>query len=101
MALSSNPFVIEVQSGISFAFRPIQGAVHGAAAQIASVAQAIGEIDRLRIDNALLLAENERLGVSVTDWSPFESAPGRLACAKRSGRRRRVFSSSSSSKDSS
>lgn len=61
MALSSNPFVIEVQSGISFAFRPIQGAVHGVAAQMASVAQAIGEIDRLRIDNALLLAENQRL----------------------------------------
>ena len=61
MALSSNPFVVEIQSGISFAFRPIQGAVHGAAAQIASVAEAITEIDRLRFDNALLLAENERL----------------------------------------
>ncbi len=61
MALSSNPTVREVQSGIGFAFRPIQGAIDGVAAGIASVAGAIGEIDRLRVDNATLKAENDRL----------------------------------------
>ncbi len=61
MAFSSNPAVREVQNGVSFAFRPIQGAVHEVAAGIASVANAITEIDRLRVDNAALLAENERL----------------------------------------
>lgn len=63
MAFSSNPTVREVQNGVSFAFRPIQGAVHDVAAGIASVAGAITEIDRLRVDNAALLAENQRLKV--------------------------------------
>jgi rod shape-determining protein MreC len=63
MAFSSNPTVREIQNGISFAFRPIQGAVHDVASGIASVADAIAEIDRLRIDNAALLAENQRLTI--------------------------------------
>lgn len=63
MAFSSNPTVREIQNGFSFAFRPIQGAVHGVAAGIASVAGAVVEIDRLRVDNASLLAEVERLRV--------------------------------------
>lgn len=61
MAFSSNPTVREVQNGVSFAFRPIQGAVHDIAAGIGSVVDAVTEIDRLRVDNAALLAENERL----------------------------------------
>lgn len=61
MAFSSNPAVREVQNGVSFAFRPIQGAVHGIASGLASVAHAITEIDRLRVDNTALLAEVERL----------------------------------------
>jgi len=61
MAFSSNPTVREVQNGVSFAFRPLQGAVHDIAAGIASLAGAVTEIDRLRIDNAALLAENDRL----------------------------------------
>jgi rod shape-determining protein MreC len=63
MAFSSNPTVREVQNGVSFAFRPIQGAVHDVAAGIASVGDAVAEIDRLRVDNAALLAENGRLKV--------------------------------------
>src|SRR5215203_7271893 len=61
MAFSSNPTVRDVQSGIGFAFGPIQGVIDGAAAGVASVAGAIGEIDRLRVDNATLKAENDRL----------------------------------------
>jgi rod shape-determining protein MreC len=61
MAFSSNPTVREVQNGVSFAFRPFQDAVHDVAAGVASVASAIAEIDRLRVDNAALLADNERL----------------------------------------
>jgi len=63
MAFSSNPGVREIQNGVSFAFRPIQGAVHDVAAGIASLVGAISEIDRLRVDNATLLAEVERLRV--------------------------------------
>jgi rod shape-determining protein MreC len=63
MAFSSNPAIREVQNGVSFAFRPLQGAVHDVAAGIASVADAVTEIDRLRVDNSTLLAENERLKV--------------------------------------
>jgi rod shape-determining protein MreC len=63
MAFSSNPTVREIQNGVSFAFRPIQGAVHDVASGIASIANAIAEIDRLRIDNNALIAENERLRI--------------------------------------
>ena len=65
MAFSSNPTVREVQNGVSFAFRPLQGAVHDLASGVASVAAAIAEIDRLRVDNATLLAKNERLRIEA------------------------------------
>ena len=61
MAFSSNPTVREFQNAIGFAFRPIQGALDSAAGSVASVAAAIVEIDRLRIDNAALRAENDLL----------------------------------------
>ncbi|MEA2611218.1 MAG: rod shape-determining protein MreC [Chloroflexota bacterium] len=61
MAFSSSPVVREFQNGVSFAFRPLQGAFDGAARGVASVATSIVEIDRLRVDNAALRAENDRL----------------------------------------
>jgi rod shape-determining protein MreC len=63
MAFSSNPVVREVQSGIGFAFRPIQGAMDSVATVAASIGKAISEVDRLRIDNDRLRAENERLAI--------------------------------------
>jgi rod shape-determining protein MreC len=61
MAFSSNPTVREVQNGVSFAFRPFQGAVHDAVQGIASMVSAVAEIDKLRVENEALLAENQRL----------------------------------------
>jgi len=61
MAFSSNPTIREVQNGVSFAFRPIQGAVHSVADGIASMVSAVAEIDRLRVENEALLRENQRL----------------------------------------
>lgn len=61
MAFSSNPFVRELQNGIGFAFRPIQGSLDSMAGGIASIGAAISEIDRLRIDNGSLRSENDRL----------------------------------------
>src|SRR4030095_1186495 len=61
MALSTNPFVREIQNGIGYAFRPIQGALDGVAGGVASIGAAISEIDRLRVDNGSLHAENDRL----------------------------------------
>jgi rod shape-determining protein MreC len=61
MAFSSNPTIREIQNGVSFAFRPIQGAVHDVAQGIASMATAVTEIDRLRVENEALTAENQRL----------------------------------------
>ena len=61
MAFSSNPAVREVQRGFNFALKPVQSAVSGAADSIASVFGAIGEIDRLRLDNAALRDQNEQL----------------------------------------
>jgi rod shape-determining protein MreC len=63
MAFSSNPVVREFQSGIGFAFRPIQGAMDSVATAAASIGKAISEVDRLRIDNDRLRAENERLAI--------------------------------------
>jgi rod shape-determining protein MreC len=61
MGISANPAVREVQNGVGFAFRPIQGALDEVARQVASVVASIAEIDRLRVDNAALRAENDRL----------------------------------------
>jgi rod shape-determining protein MreC len=61
MAFSTNPYVRDLQQGIGFAFRPIQGALNGVAGGIASIGSAISEIDRLRVDNGSLRSENERL----------------------------------------
>lgn len=61
MAFSSNPNVRELQSGVGFAFRPIQGALDQVAGGVASIANAVAEIDRLRLDNAALHEENDRL----------------------------------------
>jgi rod shape-determining protein MreC len=61
MGFSSNPAVRELQSGVSFAFRPIQDALDEVVRGVSSVVAAVTEIDRLRIDNAALRAENDRL----------------------------------------
>ena len=61
MGFSSNPAVRDVQNGIGFAFRPIQGVFDDAARAVSSVVAAVTEIDRLRVDNGALRAENERL----------------------------------------
>jgi rod shape-determining protein MreC len=61
MAFSANPYVQDLQSGLSFALRPFQGAIADGAESIAGVAGALGEIDRLRTENATLRDENDRL----------------------------------------
>jgi rod shape-determining protein MreC len=61
MAFSGNPYVQEVQRGLSFAMRPFQGAIADAADNVSGVVSALSEIETLRIDNASLEADNERL----------------------------------------
>ena len=61
MAFSGNPYIQEVQRGLSFALRPFQGAIASVAEGVSGVATAITEIDQLRGDNAALRSENERL----------------------------------------
>jgi rod shape-determining protein MreC len=61
MAISSSPLVTEFQSAVSFALRPVQGAIHDVADTVARTFGAVGEIDRLHSDNAALRRENERL----------------------------------------
>ncbi len=61
MAFSGNPYVQDLQRGLSFALRPFQGALAGAAEAVSNLAAAVGEIDQLRIENAGLAADNERL----------------------------------------
>ncbi len=61
MGFSSNPAVRDLQNGVSFAFRPIQGALDSAARAVSSLAATISDIDRLTVDNAALRSENDRL----------------------------------------
>lgn len=61
MAVSANPFVVDLQRGIGFAFRPLQRAIDGVGRDLSSIATAIGEIDQLRGENEALRAEIERL----------------------------------------
>jgi len=61
MAVSANPFVIELQRGLGFAFKPVQSAIGGFGHGLSSIATAIGEIDQLRLENQALRAENERI----------------------------------------
>ena len=61
MAVSSNQLVRDFQSAMSFALRPVQGALDGVASGVAGVVGSITEIERLHSDNTALRAENERL----------------------------------------
>jgi rod shape-determining protein MreC len=61
LAISSNPFVRDLQHGIAFAFKPIQDAVDGAARNVKSIGDTITEIDQLRQENAALKADNQQL----------------------------------------
>lgn len=61
MAFSANPYVRELQNGVSFALRPLQGALASVADSVNNVVGAVTEIDTLRIDNNALRDENERL----------------------------------------
>jgi rod shape-determining protein MreC len=61
MAISSSPLVTEFQNAVSYALRPVQGAIHGVAESVTGMVGAIGEIDRLHSDNTALRRDNERL----------------------------------------
>jgi rod shape-determining protein MreC len=61
MAVSSNPVIREFEGAVSFALRPVQGAIDDVAEGIAGIFQSVSEIDRLHSDNTALRQENERL----------------------------------------
>ncbi|HEX5590623.1 MAG TPA: rod shape-determining protein MreC [Candidatus Limnocylindrales bacterium] len=61
MAVSANPLVVDLQRGIGFAFKPASEALAGLGRDVSSIFAAIGEIDRLRLDNEALRAENEQI----------------------------------------
>ncbi len=79
MAISSSPVVTEFQNAMGFALRPIQGALHNAAEGVASAVGAIGEIDRLRSDNATLRRDNERLNAANLRAQAIESENEQLS----------------------
>ena len=61
MAFSSLPATREFQGAVSFALRPIQGAVNDVAKGVSGVFSAMSDIERLHTDSAALRRENERL----------------------------------------
>ena len=61
MVVSSTAPVIELQRGISFAFRPIQSGLDSIARGVSGVAQTVTEIDTLHRTNEQLARENARL----------------------------------------
>src|SRR5689334_278619 len=61
MAISSSPGVTEFHNAMSFALRPLTGAIHDVADTLTSTLSAIGEIQQLHSDNAALRRDLERL----------------------------------------
>jgi cell shape-determining protein MreC len=61
MAFSNSPAVHGLQSGVGFAFKPLQSTVSDIAATVGSVVAAGHDMDTLSKDNADLRAENDRL----------------------------------------
>ncbi len=58
---SSTPPVVELQRGVAFAFRPIQGGLDSMAGGVASAVRTLAEIDSLRRTNDDLARENAKL----------------------------------------
>jgi rod shape-determining protein MreC len=61
MAFSSLPLTREFQGAVSFALRPVQGALNSVANGVSDVFAALTDIERLHTDNSALRRENERL----------------------------------------
>jgi rod shape-determining protein MreC len=61
MLVSSSPLVRELQSGIGFAFRPLEATIDSFGRGISSVFGALAEMDELRTRNETLEQENARL----------------------------------------
>jgi rod shape-determining protein MreC len=72
MTLSNTPFVRELQSGVGFAFRPVQATVAGVASTIGSVFESIQEMQTLRQDNRDLRAELDRLRIENVRLEEFQ-----------------------------
>jgi rod shape-determining protein MreC len=72
MTVSNTPFVRELQSGISFAVRPVQATVAGVASTIGSVISSIQEMQTLRQDNRDLRAELDRLRIENVRLQEFQ-----------------------------
>lgn len=61
MAMSSSSAVLELQRGVAFAFRPIQGALDGIGQTALSLGASLIEVNDLRLENQALQEENDRL----------------------------------------
>jgi rod shape-determining protein MreC len=72
MAVSGTAPVRELQSGVGFAFRPVQATVAGIAGTVGSVIESIQEMQTLRQDNRDLRAELERLRIANVRLQEFQ-----------------------------
>ena len=63
MGVSGTAPVQNLQNGLHFAFGPALEFMNGIGRQVRAIGDAIGEIDRLRSDNARLTDENARLSI--------------------------------------
>ena len=61
MAFSSLPFARDFQGAVSFALRPVQGAVNEVAKGVSGIFAAMSDIEQLHTDNTALRRENDRL----------------------------------------
>jgi rod shape-determining protein MreC len=61
MAFSSLPFARDFQGAVSFALRPVQGAVNEVAKGVSGIFAAMSDIEQLHTDNSALRRENDRL----------------------------------------
>jgi len=79
IAVSGSRAVVDLQNGIGFAFRPMEGALRGLGQNLTSMASALAEIDQLRLENEALRAENERIRTENRQAEELRRLPVREA----------------------
>jgi rod shape-determining protein MreC len=63
MVSSSSPILVDLQRGIAFAFRPLQGAIDDGLGTVTGLVEAAASIEDLRSENQALRQENDQLRI--------------------------------------
>jgi cell shape-determining protein MreC len=82
MVVSSTGPALELQKGVAFAFRPIQGGLDSIARGVSGLVQTVTEIDTLHRTNDQLAQENARLAAENARTKELERQNAALLAAE-------------------